>query len=334
VVGPLRLDDPEPRYAAVRLCSDLPLRERDFRRENGTWVLRLPPARLERLEYELEVLGHDGTRRVVCDPGNPHRARGPFGEKSVVLAPGYRLPTWLDAPQKTGALQQISARVLGHDVEPTIWSPGEGRLPLLVAHDGPEYDELSGLTRYAAAMIERGTLPPFRVALLPPGDRDEWYSASAVYTRALYDRILPVLRRHFDVAGRPVGMGASLGALAMLHVQRRRPRTFAGLFLQSGSFFVPRFDRHESGFPRYGRIVRFVGGVLRASSWEDTPPITLTCGAEEENVHNNRLMASALSAQGYPARLHEVADLHNYTGWRDAFDPFLTNLLARLWSTQ
>src|SRR5262245_52645202 len=107
MVGPLRLDDPEPRYAAVRLCSDLPLRERDFTRENGSWVLRLPPARLERLEYELELLGQDGTSRVVCDPGNPDRAPGVFGEKSVVVGPGYRPPAWLDAPHETGELEQI-----------------------------------------------------------------------------------------------------------------------------------------------------------------------------------------------------------------------------------
>ena len=31
-------------------------------------------------------------------------------------------------------------------------------MPLLLAHDGPEYDALSSLTRYAGAMIERGTL--------------------------------------------------------------------------------------------------------------------------------------------------------------------------------
>jgi S-formylglutathione hydrolase FrmB len=60
--------------------------------------------------------------------------------------------------------------------------------------------------------------------------------------------------------------------------------------------------------------------------------VAMTCGAEEENIHNNRLMASALSAQGYPAELHEAPDLHNYTSWRDSFDPHLTRLLTRLWS--
>ena len=78
---------------------------------------------------------------------------------------------------------------------------------------------------------------------------------------------------------------------------------------------------------------RFVGGVLRASSWAiDRPPVALTCGAEEENVHNNRLMAKALAAQGYAVDFHEVPDLHNYTSWRDALDPHLTTLLARLWA--
>lgn len=335
MVGTLRLDDPEPRYVAVRLCSDLPLPDPQFVRENGGWVLHLPDGmRLARLEYQLELRDRDGSTAVVCDPCNPRRAPGPFGEKSVALAPSYRPPAWLEGPAVAGTAEQhIGVRVLGRELAIRVWSPGEeGELPLLVAHDGPEYGELSALTRYAGAMIAAGALPPFRLALLPPGDRDEWYSASAAYGRALTTRVLPAIRAQIPVAGRSVGMGASLGALALLHAQRTWPGVFAGLFLQSGSFFVPRFDRHESGFPRYARIVRFVGGVRRGRSQAEPVPVMLTCGAEEENVHNNRLMAPALAAQGYAAELHEVDDLHNYTSWRDAFDPHLTRLLARLWS--
>ena len=143
---------------------------------------------------------------------------------------------------------------------------------------------------------------------------------------------MPALREHVDTAGRPVGMGASLGALAMLHAQRTWPGVFAGLFLQSGSFFVPRYDRHESRLGRYGRITRFVRGVARAPLHPDPVQAIMTCGAEEENIHNNRLMVSSLTAQGYTARLHEVPDLHNYTCWRDALHPHLTRLLADLWT--
>lgn len=326
-VASLRVDDPSGQYAAVRLCSDLHLDSREFTRENGGWVLRLPEARIARLEYQLETVDHDGAAQVVLDPGNPNRAPGAFGEKSVALADDYEPPWWLDAPRVEGTSESLTRRVLGRELPIEIWSPTEGELPLLVAHDGPEYDRLAGLTTYAGAVIERGDVEPFRVALLAPGDRNEWYSASAHYTRALCTRIIPALRATVPVAGRPLGMGASLGGLAMLHAQRAYPGTFAALFLQSGSFFIPRYDGHESGFPRYRRITRFVGGVLRAGETPEAVPAALTCGTEEENVRNNRVMAAALGGQGYVAKLEEVPDLHNYTGWRDSFDPYLTRLL-------
>jgi enterochelin esterase family protein len=179
-------------------------------------------------------------------------------------------------------------------------------------------------------MIEAEALAPFRVALLPPGDRNEWYSASAAYGRSLVRRILPALRDLVPTAGQPVGMGASLGALAMLQAQRAWPGAFAGLFLQSGSFFVPRLDRQESGFPRYGRIVRFVRGVRRATRAEPVP-VTMTCGTEEDNIHNNRLVAAALSDQGYPVRLAELPNRHDFESWRDGLHPHLTDLLAAVW---
>jgi enterochelin esterase-like enzyme len=327
-----RLADPEGRYAAVRLCSDLPLsdRERSFARGGASWELEVETPAIARLEYHLEVTDADGVSETGPDPGNPLRAPGAFGEKSVLLLPGYEPPAWLDAETVEGRYEDfgVRGRGLGANVTGRIWSPlTDEPLPLLVAHDGPEYDKLAMLSRYSAAMIAAGTLPPHRVAMLAPGPRDEWYSASALYSRALYVDVIPAL----PAAGPPVGMGASLGALAMLVTQRRAPGTFGGLFLQSGSFFMPRFDAHESGFPRYARIVRVVRRILRALEHPDPVPVQLTCGAAEENVLNNRVMARALAEQGYAARLDEVPDMHNYTGWRDAFDPHLTRLLQAVW---
>jgi enterochelin esterase-like enzyme len=335
----LRLADPYERYTAVRLCSDLPLSEgrRTYARRDGEWRLRLAPPPVARLEYQLEVVHRDGRRERRCDPANPHRAPGAFGEKSVLLLPGYAPPRWLGGGGVPGSLEELAVRGrgLGATVRMTLWSPADADpaepLPLLAAHDGSEYDRLAALTSFASVGIRAGELPRHRVALLAPGDRDEWYSASARYAGALVRDILPAIRAVVAVRGAPAGMGASLGALAMLHAQRRHPGTFAALFLQSGSFFVPRFDAHEAGFPRYRRIVRFVRAALRDSSYPDPVPVTLTCGSAEENVHNNRLMARALSAQGYPAALHEVPDTHNYTAWRDAFEPHLTGLLSRAW---
>jgi enterochelin esterase-like enzyme len=118
----------------------------------------------------------------------------------------------------------------------------------------------------------------------------------------------------------------------MLHAQRRFPRALGALFLQSGSFFMPRHDSQERRFPRYARIVRFVRDTRRNGQYAVPVPVTLTCGTAEENVHNNREMATALAGQGYEVTMVEVPDLHNYTGWRDAFDPHLTRLLRLAWT--
>ena len=196
-------------------------------------------------------------------------------------------------------------------------------------HDGPEYDELAGLTAYLSSLIATGDLPPVRAALLGPGHRDERYSADGAYTRALCLAVLPRLRAEVATTA-AVGVGASLGALAMLHAQRQNAGCLDALFLQSGSFFHPRHDAHERRFERYQRIVRSVDAVLRADGHPAPVPTVMTCGTLEENLANNRIMARALSAQGYDVTLREVRDVHSYTAWRDALDPWLTGLLREV----
>lgn len=336
----LRVADPDGRYAAVRLSSDLHLTEaeRSFARVDGEWVLELHPRDVQRLEYQLELVRAGGDIEYALDPGNPHRAPGAFGEKSVLLLPGYRPPAWLQAEGVEGRYDELAVRGrgLGASVAIRVWSPADDGpdrpLRLLLAHDGPEYDALSGLTRFAAAKIAAGELPPHRVALLAPGERDQWYSASQVYGRVLAHDVIPALRARFPTVGALAGMGASLGALAMLHAQRSFPRTLGALFLQSGSFFTPRHDPQERRFVRFARVVRFVRTTTRGGSFALPIPVTLTVGTAEENAANNREMAHALAAQGYEVVLEEVPDMHNYTGWRDAFDPHLTGLLRRAWT--
>ncbi len=322
-----RLADPDERYVAVRLQSDLP--PHDFSRDNGGWRLELD-APVERLEYQLEVVHDDGGSEYVLDPDNPHRAPGAFGDKSVLLLPTYEPPAWLDAPTIDGQLISITTAGRGAArVDVDLWSPADADpqepLPLLVAHDGPEYDRLSELTRFAAAKIHAEELPRHRIALLAPRERYEWYSASPRYTRALTHQVLPALAKQAPSYGPPAAMGASLGALALLHAEKRHPGTFGALFLQSGSFFMPRYDAHESDFPYYHRVVGFVSEILR-TGYRTEVPITLTCGSAEENIHNNRELAETLHAP-----LHEVQDTHNYTAWRDALHPHLTRLLADAW---
>src|SRR3954466_14851449 len=205
----LRLDDPDHEFQTVRLASDLHLDEaqRTFRRNGNGWLLEVELPDVLRLEYKLEVTNAEGHSDWILDPDNPKRAPGAFGEKSVLELPGYTPPAWLEGPAVPGRTDDFSVRGrgLGSHVGIRVWAPedappgGSHPLRMLLANDGPEYDELSQLPRFAAAKIAAGELPPFRVALLQPLDRDNWYSASAAYSRVLAHDVVPALRDGFGV---------------------------------------------------------------------------------------------------------------------------------------
>ncbi len=322
------MPDPARRLQRVSLCQEMsrPRHGPEFRWHDGAWRLRFPRPPANRLEYLLDLDGSIG-----CDPANPLRAPGPFGEKSVVEWPEYEPPEWLSSIADAGPAEwlELRCRRLVARVPVLLYAtpePPGAEAPLLVVHDGPEYAQFSLLTRFLDAMSWEERIPPLRAALLQPIDRNETYSASALYAAALVRELLPELTRRAP-HGRRIGMGASLGALAMLHAHARHPRTFDGLFLQSGSFFRQRSDKHESGFGRYRRITRFVGTILHGAAADRPIPVAITCGRAEENLLNNRAMADALAAQGYPAWLAELPDAHNWTCWRDGFDPNLPALI-------
>ena len=308
----------------------------------GAWRLTFARAEIDRMEYMLEFVRAGNSIEWTADPGNPLRAPGPFGDKSVIEWPSYEAPEWLAGGlARPGRILEgtVDCRPIRASLPVVLWSShGTGDdqpLPLLVAHDGPEYGQYSKLMMLLDHATSAGMLPPMRAALIGPVDRDEIYSASAAYRRTLAHDVLPWLNRHAPISqGRRfrVGMGASLGALAMLHAHRTHPASFGALYLQSGSFFRQRFDKHESGFPRFRRITRFVGRVLAASDWSHPIPITMSCGTIEENLANNRVVCEALRGQGYEASLVTFRDGHNWVGWRDTFDPHLIDLLRRTWA--
>ena len=335
-VGLLSLAD--GRYARVELAHEL-RRPRlvPFRRRASRWELRLDRPPVDRLEYLLELEHRDGRVERVPDPNNPLRAPGAFGEKSALEYPEYEPPRWTgDAESQTGELRTLSlpSRLLRRTTETLLWSAAETDplepLPLLVVHDGPEYAQYSELLRLFDHLVAFAELPPFRAALLPPPlDRNEMYSASARYARVLVEDWLPALAESAPLSGRPVALGASLGALSLLHVHWTRPGLLGGLFLQSGSFFRRRFDAHESHVPRFDRIARFVSTVAGSSTGPEPIPLTLTCGTAEENLDNNRFLAAALAARGWNAPLVEHRDAHNWISWRDVLHPHLAELVLR-----
>jgi len=272
-----------------------------------------------------------------------------FGEgvASVRMRPRYRggddrrrrAPAIRSHPVAALVAEQRTAHVVDADADVAITgqlhvpadSPPSEPLPLLVVHDGPEYADLAQLLRYLTTLVrtERGLR--CRVLLLDPIDRDRSYSASPGYARALVTRMLPRVTGAVATSGRPVGMGASLGGLAMMHAATSYPGTFSGVFSQSGSFFRPRTDGMERGFPHYDRIVGFVDDLDVDPERLADLRVSMTCGTGEENLANNRSVAQRLARLGMPVALVENPDGHNYAGWRDCLDPSLRRLLRAAW---
>jgi len=180
-----------------------------------------------------------------------------------------------------------------------------------------------------------------------PVDRDEWYAANPAYVAATLDW-LDHVGDTVGVSGRPAIMGASLGGLCAVLVALAGQPRFSAVLSQSGSFFTTTLDAQESSHPHFDRVTREVARIHRmAASAPDVPSgqvpsdqgppeqlldVALTCGALEENLANNHAMAETLSRLGHRVSLREVADLHNYTAWRDSLDPVLTDLLRSAWS--
>ena len=216
-----RYPDPEGRVEGVRLWTDLDLGgDLAMRRTELGWELRVPMPRLDCLEYLFDVAGEG----MVTDPGNPHLKDGAFGPHSFLALPDYREPRWLDLEPVPGAHTPVARDAI-------VWQPesvaSNDRLPMLVAHDGPEMDRYGELTRYVAALVGAGELPAMRVALLAPGPRDERYAANPAYPSKLGGTAVTRLMRQYPSDHRPVLIGQSLGALAALHAAWNQPGAFA-----------------------------------------------------------------------------------------------------------
>ena len=326
----LQVDDPAGELDGVHLEAGWMLDGLDpeFTFSGGRWVLRLPRPAAWRLEYRVLLRHHDGSR-TTAGVGAGARSSG----DAELRFPDYRPPAWLDTPD-TGTVRALAtpAGRLAEPVPTKLWTPAglspSTTAPLLLVHDGTDLAERGQLLRWASALTQ-----PIRVALLDaaPGRRDEWYAADRDYADHLAEVLLPAVSKRV-LTGPVIGLGASLGAVALLALQRQHPASVSALALQSGSFFTPQLDAQESGYRFFEPVTAFVRRVVAGPDLSNAAPrpapILMTCGAVEENLANNRAMAQALRRQGHPVDLRIVPDAHTVIGWRDAWSPGLDELIA------
>ena len=253
----------------------------------------MPAPALDRFEYALARAARRRRARAVDRSGQPAaragRLRREVGRASCRATPRRRgwAPSACPGTRRPDRrVERAGRRARGRDLAARRTRRDDEPLRLLVAHDGPELDQLARLTDYCAAHIAAGALPRHRVALVAPGDRDQWYSASALYARTLATRVLPAIadavavRRRGGRRGQPRGAGHAARAAAL-------PRRLRGALPAVGQLLHAALRRAGVGLRALpaDRALRArdaaraaaadgAGGHDRAARWRRTPPTT------------------------------------------------------------
>lgn len=301
-----------------------------FDLQDQHWTLTLPRPLAHRFEYKLAVRDSAGEYTHPIDPTNPRTVPGPFGDKSEILFPDYQPPAWLTADDAGSVTEIIDPGGLEVAVPATLFTPAalgpHDQAPLVIAHDGTDLASRGSLRAWAAAQ----PAPPRLLLLDPPlGYRNPWYAANPDYVDHLERAILPQVRELTPIT-HTIGLGCSLGAVAMLTWHRRHPGALDALALLSGSFFTPKLDSMESTWPQFNQVCAAVQEFTSALPGQVRPvPTFIAVGAVEENRANNERMAGALQFQEYPVEAKIFPDAHNMIGWRDVLSPGLDALLTR-----
>lgn len=335
-------DTPIPEVTEVRLLHGLIGKRtppRFTQVQPGLFALSFETPPVLRMEYRFELLAADGSSTTIRDPLNPFHVEDPFGGKSVAFAEGYAQPiATLPAPPRwLGRLTELEIPAPGPGVwEAWLWTPAMlddwDDAPLLIFLDGGDYLAYARMRDQLANLIATGRIAPCRALFIHPNDRFNEYSASEETATVLGSYLPAALLNELPVpkdAASRIGIGASLGAIALLHTHAANPGFFGGLILQSGSFFQPATDDMESRFPFFDRLTTFVRDLYTDRYQPHRIPLFMTCGIGGENITNNRIAAENLRQLGFPLQFIENADAHNWTGWRDCIGPALESFLAR-----
>ncbi|MFD0980630.1 alpha/beta hydrolase-fold protein [Tropicimonas aquimaris] len=310
-----------------------------FQRLPGSdlWFLRLPVKDGGRFEYKLNVVGDHGEAWIL-DPANQHRAGDPFGENSVAMTFGYARPEWsLNRGAPRGHMEEITvdSAVFEHARNERIYLPNtydNGRdFPLVVIHDGGDYDEYADLSTSLDNLIDAGDIPPLVAVLIQADDRMSEYPQGRRHARYVVGELLPAVTNRYSISTRVqdrVLLGASLGAVASLATAFRFRGVFGGLILKSGSFVLDPEKLRQRSNPVFHRVARLVEVVRRAPAPEATRAFVST-GELEGLAGENKALAELLADRGIDVLFQSSWDGHHWHNWRDQLRDALMWVLPR-----
>jgi enterochelin esterase family protein len=193
------------------------------------------------------------------------------------------------------------------------------RYPLVVIHDGGEYDEYADLTVSLDNLIDAGDIPPLVAVMIQADDRMSEYPKGRRHARYVVGELLPAVNAEYSISRNVedrILLGASLGAVASLATAFRFRGVFGGLILKSGSFVLdPRLLEHRT-HPVFNHVARLIRAIRRAPDLAATRAFIST-GELEGLASENRALADILRESGVEVLFQSSWDGHHWHNWRD-----------------
>ena len=166
-----------------------------------------------------------------------------------------------------------------------------------------------------------------------PWERVEWLSR---YEGYVLEEVLPLIRRDCqDQAIRPHLLGISLGATSAANLFFRRPDSFSGSILVSGSYDIrPFLDGHHGDDVYFHNPVEFLprlnGAPLDTLRNSGQPILIFSGQGKFEAPERSRQLAAILATLGVPHRLDiwgEDVD-HDWHWWRQCLPYYFGKLFG------
>lgn len=275
--------------------------------------------------FEYAWLDAEGTPRADPD-GVP--AENPWWDYACRIAgPGWReepdVPAAATRPRRRLRGHRFDSRHLGPQRRLYTYSPAGAETPgpALLIHDGKGFWHHGRCGALADALLASGRIRPVHLVFLQPESRTREYAFNPAHGAFVIEEVLPYLSRQLAVAGRPVLLGASLGAVAAADLALAHPGLFGAVGALSGAFLMAPDDAPPDPFAGGEWLLdRIRAGDGRDLRW------SLDCGTLEWLLPAHRRLCAALAAGGHAHRCVTRNVGHNWTGWRNALPAALLYL--------
>lgn len=217
-----------------------------------------------------------------------------------------------------------------------VWTPpGRGPFPVLLLLHG--ISDATGFLWWqkgqaketAAALVERGQVPPFILVIGTDGGFArgsaycDWADGSARAETHIVNELLPWIDNEFPTSGVRHVAGNSMGGYGAVTLALRHPGTFASASAMSG-YFRPRTrfgaDAHDRMAAMYGdeQGVRAHDPFVLVAEAQAAAGLRLLldCGVDDQLLPDSREFHEHLIGLGVPHAYAEHAGGHTWDYWR------------------